>query len=229
MIQIQPLHILNGQEMYNYFNKTNFLEQERMIPFNEAMCYGNTTGELFSQEFVEVRAMVHHVTPEQYADITLKPLHSLFSGNFTSIECWFDADMFCQINLLTILGWLDQQHYQDPITLHIVGEQFKPVECFRLKVEGYNALYQQVVMDKTMPKVIHPAPLKKGVELYLNYRNKDSDLMLDIQRHQAVPETELVSALIEKFQDYGLGDVQYIELIREQRKKRITGISILED
>ena len=218
MLKNQSLHILNGQEMYKHFKRTHFLEQERMIPFNEAMCYGNTTKELFTQKFIKVRARVHHVTPDQYAEITLQPLQSLFSGNFTSIELWFDADMFCQINLLTILAWLDQHHYQGAITLDIVGDHFKPMENFTLKAEGYDALYQQVLLDKTMPKTIHPAPLKKGVELYLHYLTKDSDLMLYIQRHQAVPVTELVSALIEKFQDYGLGDVQYIELIREQRK-----------
>ncbi len=43
MIQKNTLHILNGQAMYDYFKETRFLEDEMMIPFNEAMCYGNTT------------------------------------------------------------------------------------------------------------------------------------------------------------------------------------------
>ncbi len=66
MIQKNTLHILNGQAMYDYFKKTHFLEEDKMIPFNEAMCYGNTNNDLFSDEFVEIRAKVHHVTPVQY-------------------------------------------------------------------------------------------------------------------------------------------------------------------
>ena len=78
----QSLHILNGQSMYDYFKKTHFLEQKRMIPFNEAMCFGDISGELFSQEFVEVRANVHHVTFEQYTENTLKPLEPLIHWGF---------------------------------------------------------------------------------------------------------------------------------------------------
>ena len=49
-----------------------------MIPFNEAMCYGDTCTDIFSHEFIQIRAKVHHVTPKQYTEITLKPLKPLF-------------------------------------------------------------------------------------------------------------------------------------------------------
>ncbi|WP_223592497.1 AraC family transcriptional regulator [Neobacillus bataviensis] len=218
MIRKNTLHILNGQEMYNYFKKTHFLEQEWMIPFNEAMCYGNTCDDLFSQKFVEMRAKVHQVTQAQYAEITLKPLDPLFREDFTRIALWFDLDMFCQINLLTILAWLDQKNHKGRIDLHIVGDKFEPVDSFKLKANGYYQFYKQVLIHKTLPKYIHPAPLKKGVELYLNYLNKESDLLLYIQKHQNVPEKELVPTLIEKFKDYGLGDTQYFEIIKSHRK-----------
>ncbi|WP_052427329.1 hypothetical protein [Neobacillus niacini] len=218
MIRESTLHILNGQSMYDFFKKTNFLEKELMIPFNEAMCFGDTSIELFTQDFVEIRAKVHQVTPEQYIEITLKPLQPLFRKNFTRIALWFDADMFCQINILTILAWLDRTGHNNTIDLHLVGDKFKPVESFTLEVNGYDQFYKQVLIHKTMPKSISPAPLMKGVELYLTYLNSNSNLMLYIQEHKYVPEKELVSSLIEKFTEYGLGDVQYLELIRAQRK-----------
>jgi hypothetical protein len=218
MIEKNTLHILNGQEMYNYFKKTNYLKQELMIPFNEAMCYGNTCEDLFSQQFVEIRAKVHHVTESQYAEITLKPLQPIFNEDYAHIALWFDADMFCQINLLTILAWLEQRDYRGTIEFHLVGEKFEAVDHFKLKIKGYDALYKQVLIHRILPKYIHPAPLKKGAELYLNYLNKESDLMLFIQKHQNVPEKELVPLLIEKFRNYGLGDTQYIEIIKSQRK-----------
>ncbi len=219
MIRKGTLHILNGQSMFNYFKETHFLEQELMVPFNEAMCYGNTCNDLFSPEFTEIRAKVHHVTTGQYTEHSLKPLQPLFNGNFSNIALWFDADMFCQINLLTLLAWLDQAEHKDAIDIHIVGDKFKPVSHFTLKAKGYYAIYKQVLMDKTMPEYIQPPLLKKGIELYLNYLNKDSDIMLYIQKHSDVPAKELVFALLEKFTEYGLGDTQYFEIIKLHRQK----------
>lgn len=219
MVHNNTLHILNGQEMDHYYKKIHFLEQEMTTPFNEAMCVGSTTDNIFSPHFIEIRSNVHHVTPHQYEKITLKPLQPLFSGNFSNIELWFDADMFCQMNLLTILAWLDQTDYHGSIVLHIVSDTFEPVEEYTLHARGYDAIYKQVLIDKLKPENISPAPLKKGVELYLNYLKKESSLMKYIQKHQHIPESDLVSTLIGKFKEYGLGDTQYLEIIRNNRSQ----------
>jgi hypothetical protein len=218
MIDQITLNILNGEAMYNYFEKTNFLKQEIMVPFNEAMCYGNTSKNLFSEEFVEIRSNIHHVTPSQYTEITLLPLQPLFSKNFTNIALWFDADMFCQINLLTILAWLDINEYKGTIVLHLVSDNFEPEKQFNLEAKGYYELYNQVLIHKTKPDFVEPSTLKKGIELYLNYLKSDSNLMTYIEMNRNVPEKELVYALIENFKDYGLGDTQYLEIIKGQHK-----------
>lgn len=219
MTQKRTLHILNGMEMYNYFKETQFLEPELMIPFNEAMCYGSTCDDLFSDEFIKIRSDVHHVTPVQYAEITLNPLQPLFREDFNRIALWFDHDMFCQINLLTILAYLDRTNYKEVIDLHIVGDNFQAEEYFTLKAKGYYALYKQVLIKKKNPQDVHLSPLKKGIELYLNYLNKDSDLTLYIQKHQDVALKELVALLIENFKEHGLGDTQYLEIIKSYRQK----------
>lgn len=218
MIETGTIHILNGTEMYQNFKESQFLETESMIPFNEAMCYGETGDNIFSDKFIEMRSKVHHVTPAQYAEITVKPLQPLFKGDVKRIALWFDEDMFCQMNLLTILAWLDQTGYKGSIDLHLVDDRFKPVSDESLKAKGYDSLYKQVMIHKTMPKGVYPIPLSKGINLYLNYLKKDSDLMLYIQEHQDVPVEELVSLLIENFKEYGLGDTQYIEMIKSCRQ-----------
>lgn len=220
MIQKRVLNILNGMEMYKYFEKTHFLEPELMIPFNEAMCYGNTCEELFSDKFTEIRAKVHHVTPEKYAEITLNPLQPLFFEDFNRIVLWFDEDMFCQMNLLTILAWLDRTDYKRAIDLHLVGDNFQSNGYLTLKPDGYYELYKQVFIEKTSPQDVHPWPLKKGIEQYLNYLNPESDLMLYIQRHQDVPVQGLVNELVKNFKHYGLGDTQYFEMIESSRRKK---------
>ena len=219
MIQKRTIHILNGQAMYDFYQKTDFLKGETMVPFNEAMCYGVTYRDLFSQEFIEIRAKVHHVTANQYTAHTIEPLRPLFRKEFTKVALWFDADMFCQINLLTILAWLDCQDDQEDVEIHLVCERFEPVSQFTVTAEGYYSIYKQVLLEKIMPETVLPAPIRKGIELYLSYLNENSDLMQYIETHRDVPEYELVSALIDEFKEYGLGDTQYIELIESQRKK----------
>jgi hypothetical protein len=212
------VHILNGTEMYKKFKETHFIESELMIPFNEAMCYGDTCENIFSDEFNQVRAKVHHVIPAQYAEITLKPLQPLFKGDFDRVSLWFDEDMFCQMNLLTILAWFDQSNYKGSIDLHLVDDQFEPIGNYSLQAKGYDPLYKQVLIQKSIPLEVHPSPLNKGIDLYLNYLKKDSDLMLYIQKHEEVPITELVPDLIEKYKMYGLGDTQYAEIIKAYRQ-----------
>lgn len=211
------LNILNGQIMYNHFQKTESLKGEEIISFNEAMCCGETTNEIFSDEFISTRTKVHHITLDKYEEITVKPLSPLFNQTFEHIALWFDYDMFCQINILTILAWLDQIDHPGSITLHLVDEQFKPVETFTLRIKGYLNIYHQVLLDKKMPEQIQPPSLQKGIELYLSYLDQDSDLMIFIQKHKDKPEKELLAMLLKKFSHYGLGDIQYLTLIYKNR------------
>jgi hypothetical protein len=220
VIQKRTICILNGTEMYKRFKETGFLKTEEMIPFNEAMCWGETCADIFLDEFIEMRSKVHHVTRHQYTDITLKPLQPLFKENVDHIALWFDEDMFCQMNVLTILAWLDKSEYKGAIDLHLVDHQYKPVSDYSLEAKGYATLYEQVMIHKVKPEEIKLKPLRKGVELYLNYRQKDSELMVYIQKHPHVPSEKLVSLMLENFREYGLGDTQYFDMIEESRKRK---------
>src|SRR5690625_3955985 len=208
------LHILNGQVMYDHFQKTGFRSNEMMVPFNEAMCYGDTASNVFSDEFISARAKVHHVTSAEYKEITIKPLHPFFNQTFEKIELWFDDDMFCQINILTILAWLDQVDYAHIIKLHIVDDQFKQIDSFTLKAQDYHKIYKLVLLDKTMPEHLEIPHLKRGIELYLTYLDQNGDLMTFIRKHKNISEHQLLTKLLTKFQHYGLGDTQYLEIIR---------------
>jgi hypothetical protein len=214
LIPEKTLNIVNGQVMYDEFKETRFLEPERMIPFNEAMCFGDTSSELFSQKFIEIRSKVHHVAIEKYKEITLRPLQPLINGDFTKVALWFENDMFCQINLLTILAWLDLTGHRNNVILHIVNEKVVPLE---LNPEGYYQHYNDILIHKKIPAKIHPAHLQKSSELYVSYLKQDSILIQYIQKYKHLPENELVPALINNFTEYGLGDVQYLEIIKAER------------
>ncbi|MGE7664791.1 hypothetical protein ACQKMN_03650 [Ureibacillus composti] len=213
------LHLLNGESMLHVFNTSHFLKGETLIPFNEAMCYGKTSSDIFSPLFNKIRASIHQVTVDEYKERTLKHLEPLFLKNFNRIELWFDFDMFCQINLLTVLGWLDQEHHKCSIKLHLVDDQFKPIEEYSLTSEGYYLMYKQVMVDRKMPSTIELSPLRKGINWYLSYLKKDSELMEYILLNINTTENELLLGLLNEFKHYGLGDTQYLEIIRDLRRK----------
>ncbi|MCM3633432.1 AraC family transcriptional regulator [Paenibacillus camelliae] len=216
----RTLHVLNGQAMYHKYKAENFLNGERMIPFNEAMCYGETCFDIFSDAFVHCRAKVHGVTPKQYAEITLKPLKPLFNKSFHHIALWFDEDMFCQINIVTILAWLEQDRYSGSIELHIVDDQHERMEGYTLRADGYRSIYEQVLIHKAMPNSITTLPhtIKDGIELYLKYLHEDSEIIRMIESNPHLSEQELVIKLMAEFRHYGLGDTQYYDIIKANRR-----------
>lgn len=86
-----------------------------------------------------------------------------------------------------------------------------------LHPKGYKEIYNQVLIEKQTPGTILPHSLQRGIQLYLQYLNPASELMMYIHEHRDLPEEELVVLLLNKFNEYGLGDAQYIELIRANR------------
>lgn len=214
---MKTLNILNGQAMYDYFKKTRHIKDEVMVPFNEAMCYGQASEDIFSEKFIHVRSQSLNVPIDQYKEITLEPLSPLFSKTPTLLTLWFDTDMFCQINVLTLLAWLDQNNFHQSVLIYTVDDQFDIINKERVEPKGYKALYRHVVLNKSMPEHVELPYLNKGIKLYLNYLQPDGELITFINEHKALPENELVALLLRKFTHYGLGDIQYLEIIKNNR------------
>lgn len=218
-MKTNTLNIVNGQVMYNFFKEKDFLKEENIVSFNEAMCYGRTSSSIFSAEFVETRSKVHNVSLDQYRNITINALQPLLSKNFDKLVLWFDEDMFCQMNILTILAWLDQIDYHHSVTLMLVDDEFNPIHTHTIQPKGYKEIYKQVLIEKQIPDRTLPHSLQKGIQLYVKYLNHDSDLMMYIRKHRDLPEKELLLLLLTNFKEYGLGDTQYIEIIKSEYER----------
>lgn len=212
------LNILNGQSMYDYFKQNNLDKNGLYVPFNEAMCVGEVTMNIFSNEFNKCRCDAHHVSAEQYNELTLKPLQVLFKNQFSHIVLWFDEDMFCQINLLTLLAYLDQTNYSRKISFNLVDHKFGMVDYFELEVQGYNEIYKQVMINKCIPKNINLPIMENGIRLYLEYLKEANEITEYIAEHKDLKRDILVIELIKAFPHYGLGDTQYMELVESYRK-----------
>ena len=69
------------------------------------MCANPTTSPIFSEEFNKLRATGHQVALQEYEQVTLNPLKPLLTNDYQCIVLWFGDDMFCQMNLLTVLAF----------------------------------------------------------------------------------------------------------------------------
>ena len=221
MNEKNTLNILNGQSMYNYFKKHHLDENGEYVPFNEAMCVGEAAAHIFSHEFIKYRCEAHSITMEQYKEHTLKPLHMLSENRFSDIILWFDDDMFCQINLLTLLAYLDQINYLKKITFNLVGENFKLLQCFNFSVQGYNEIYNQVMINKSIPQNVDLPVMNNGINLYLEYLKEENDITQYIKTHEDLEKGILLRELLNTFIQYGLGDTQYMHLIEKCRNGNV--------
>lgn len=212
------LNILNGQAMYDYFMQNHLNKDGVYIPFNEAMCVGSVSSVIFSNQFIRCRCDAHHVSLKLYNEITLEPLKSIFKNKFANIDLWFDDDMFCQINLITILAFLDQIEYKGSVTFNLINLDYKVINCFKINVKGYKEIYKQVLINKCMPENNVLPEMEKGIKLYFEYLKEENEITSYIRQHKNLDCNILLKELLNNFRQYGLGDTQYMQLIKKCRE-----------
>src|SRR5699024_9435115 len=117
------LHILNGQVTHDQFKKEQLMKQSIVLPFNEAMSVNPTIAQVFNKEFIACRAKGHKDTIEHYTSMVIEPLKPLLKGDHDVLYLWFGVDLFCQINLLTILAYLEQSGYTGDVILNSFNDR----------------------------------------------------------------------------------------------------------
>ena len=140
------LNITNG----DVFNE-NFLSKfgGDAIPFREVMMDGDTVLDIYSDEFIEVRAQALGVKIEEYKSkmLTCGGLNIL---GYKKLNLWFGKDTFCQMNLLTLLAYLEQIDYSGEIFLNYIDDEtFETLEeNVRVDLGIYKNLYQEILINK---------------------------------------------------------------------------------
>lgn len=211
------LNVLNGQVMFEQFRTQELMGQSDYVPFNEAMCVHEATADIFSPLFNKIRAQGHHSSVTDYEKVVSQPLQPLFTNSYRCIVLWFGEDMFCQINLLTILSYLEQSGYNGIVYFNAVQEQTYDVQQTEITLGEYISLYREVVLEKKMPNVPLMPVLYQGISLYLDLHQDENELTRYILSHPKESKEEVMQSMLKLFQRYGLGDRQYLELIEKVR------------
>ncbi|MFB7139454.1 helix-turn-helix domain-containing protein [Gottfriedia sp. NPDC056225] len=207
------LNILNGQLMYDEFSNKKLMGNSDYVPFNEAMCVNATTEFIFDEVFIQTRASGHNVTVENYSNMVIKPLNNLFRKNYNYIVLWFGEDMFCQMNLLTILAYLEQSHYKGKVFFNSFREDEFKVSQTELTLGSYYSVYEEVLINHLKPTTKLMPVMYQAIELFLEMQTENNAVITYISKNKHLPTSELLKRLFEVFPTIGYGDTQYMKLI----------------
>ncbi len=211
------LHILNGQALYDEFKNNKLMGDSDYAPFNEAMCVHAATERIFDGEFIRVRAAGHHVSEESYIQKVVDPLAPLFRKKHECIVLWFGEDMFCQMNLLTLLAYLEQSGYEGKVFLNSFREDEFKVSETELRLGSYDVVYKHLLVHHKKPSTELFPVMYQAIGIYLDMLKDDNAVVKYISGHKDVSTPELVQRLFALFPAIGYGDTQYIELISKTR------------
>ena len=204
------LYVLSGEEM-----KKNFA-CERAVPFNEAMCLGNAAANIFGKEFVSCRVQSLHTTDGEYVKKVLSPLAPLFALS-ESVCFVFGEDMFCKINLLTLAAFLDKIGYTGRAEAVLLKDEsgfFGEKRFLQNVFKDAYAAYETLVLQRRMPKKFPVFLSEEDAFRYLDYKN-GGKIAAFIRAHAG--EKDLLFSLLREFSSYGLGDTQYLEMIKRYK------------
>lgn len=213
------LNILNGQMMYEEFKNEKLMCESDYAPFNEAMCVNLVTTQVFDEEFIKTRATGHNSSVEDYIKKVIDPLNNLFKNKYECIVLWFGEDMFCQMNLLTILSYLEESGYKGRVVLNSFREDEFKVSQTEIKLGNYHSVYKEVLVNHEKPSVELLPVMYQAVDLYLEMLKEDNVVMKFISQNKDLSTQELLIKLFHLFPTIGYGDLQYIELINKIKKK----------
>ncbi|MDE6968122.1 MAG: hypothetical protein K2P12_05620 [Clostridia bacterium] len=213
------LNVVNGMAMLSYLRENNIDLGGEVVPFNEGMCEGETTEDIFSGEFEFERCGVHGVGVEEYEDIVINPLAPLFTFEYDELHLFFDEDMFCQINLITLLAFLDSNEYDGKIALHLIDYDFNEIKCVEIKPQGFYNVYKRVLIDKQIPEIVLPDIMMDAVVNYLDYSKEDNELTEFVQQNINMQENDLLDEMYNRFKYLGLGDIQLQKIIDKAKFK----------
>ena len=204
------LNITNGEYFNSYF-KSKF--EGEAVPFCEAIMDGAVTTNIFSEEFIQLRSKELQVSEQEYR-AKMYAYDALSRNTYETICLWFGKDTFCQVNLLTVLAFLEQIEYKGSLILnYICDETYEILESdIDVKLGVYGKIYQDVLVSKVMSKEVGVL-YARAIDLYFDYHSEDGILANLVRDNSDKNEMELVKLLLEQSKEYGLSDLQAMRLI----------------
>ena len=212
------INITNGEEFNDYIKNQ---AEGVFVPFNEALIDGHPSYPLFDESFIKERCLTHHVNKKSYIEIMSSFLNAIsFLKEDDVLVLWFGKDMFCQINLLGLLSYLESLEIRNKIYVTVIDDNTKEVlhKEIPITLKGFIASYLYLFENKQYLKT-NLELMNLGIKSYLHLFYEENEIVDFINENKSLLDRRsLLIEVFKKTREYGLGDVQVINLI-----KRTTG------
>ncbi|MFY0593781.1 hypothetical protein [Roseivirga sp.] len=122
----KTLHILNGDSTLNIF-KASGIEGDTFV-WREVLSNGPVHSNFASEEFWQQRdqfmSKEFDIASGKYKEALQRPFQTLTDNliDYSEITLWFEYDLFCQINMIALMHWLNKFSYQGTATLVCIGK-----------------------------------------------------------------------------------------------------------
>lgn len=171
----KKLHILNGDSTLHSFRQTD-IEGDTFV-WRDVLSDGPVHPEFNSDAFWELRSdfmtAQFDLEPGQYLKDAKASFTKMASelDQYEEITLWFEYDLFCQINMISLIQWLGKQEQDYNISLVCVG-----------KVDDTERLYGLGEIDPAHYPEFYQKRLKLGVreftfasDVYEAYTSENPD------------------------------------------------------
>ena len=124
----KKVHILNGDSALDIFLATG-IEGEHIV-FREMLCQGQCKEPILSPAFWQERKLFfkehYDVSHEEYEIEAEKEISRVndFLDSETEICIWFEYDLFCHVNMFSIISYLNQKSKIDNVHIICSGRNF---------------------------------------------------------------------------------------------------------
>ena len=205
------LNITNG-EFFNEYFISKFGGEA--VPFCETMMDGKTTMDIYSDSFVNLRSKEIDINVDLYKSKMY--VYKALKNDYSQLNLWFGKDTFCQMNLLTLLAYLEQIEYCGEVILNYIDDETFDVIDKNIKVNlgQYRKIYEYIFMSKSMPEDVLTLCFE-AIELYFDYHSEKGKLAEMVRNNSTMEEVDLICLLLEISKEYGLSDIQAKKLIEK--------------
>ena len=217
-MQNKILNITNG-ECFNEYFISEF--GGKAVPFCETMMDGEAVTDIYSQQFISLRAESLGITENEYR-AKMHVYNTLKNNDYQTICLWFGKDTFCQMNLLTLLSYLEQIEYPGELKLNYIDDEtFEVLEAdIDVKLGIYSKIYEDVLISKIVPDDVGLL-CARAIDLYFDYHSENGELAKLVRANTHKGKIALVILLLNHSKDYGLSDSQAERLISANLSKKI--------
>lgn len=191
---------------------------EEIVSFGEAMCEGRAVEPVFGPEFIRLRSLAYGVTEDMYRKKCPGEAVRRLAGRASVCVLYFDDDMFCVVNVITLLAYLEELGFKGDVVLYRLpcDGSLRILEEQPLALGKFGPCYRRVLVERR-PFTTELTYFDSGIPLYLDYVREENDITRYIRFSDGLGETELMHRLMERFTEYGLTDLAALRFIRQVR------------